>query len=189
MKPKTSYFVTTGNTSFELRLPETARDVTCAGYPTDQSIQDLVLDAVSHPIAYPELGLAILEDDLVAIALEEGVPRGPEIVRALVAWLLGRGLQAPQITVVLPSAGSAPLRAMQKELNEWEGLRIVQHLAKDTEQLEYVAAAETARRLVSSAVALTPSLVILASSVMASGLTHAVPLKTSSRASAARRVR
>ncbi|MFO0014133.1 MAG: hypothetical protein ACK553_15475 [Planctomycetota bacterium] len=160
MKPKTSYFVTTGNTSFELRLPETARDVTCAGYPTDQSIQDLVLDAVSHPIAYPELGLAILEDDLVAIALEEGVPRGPEIVRALVAWLLGRGLQAPQITVVLPSAGSAPLRAMQKELNEWEGLRIVQHLAKDTEQLEYVAAAETAdaiyiqRDLVEAAVVL-----------------------------------
>ena len=144
MNAKTNVSISTGNTTLELNLPNNTRDVVCAGPPTDQTVRDLILAAITQPIAFPELSLAILEDDRVAIALEEGVPRGPEIVRELVAWLVGRGLQPDQITVVLSATGEYPMIAMRRSLSDWEGLHIVQHAADDPEQLEYIAAAETA---------------------------------------------
>lgn len=144
MNAKTKVSLTAGNNHLEFHLPENARDLICAGSPTEQSLRDLVLDAVTHPIAFPELGLAILDDDHVAIAIEDGVPRGPEIVREVVAWLLGRGLQPEQITVVLSATGNIPMDAMRRALHDREGVRIVQHAANDPEQLEYIAAAESA---------------------------------------------
>ncbi|MCU0707420.1 MAG: lactate racemase domain-containing protein [Pirellula sp.] len=144
MNTKTTYSVTTGNSSIELQLPETTSDVSCAGPPTTQTIRDLVLDAIQHPIAYPELALAILDDDLVSIAVEDGVPRATEIVRELVEWLLSRQLKAEQITVVLSSSADTSYRAMLQAMEVYEGLRVVQHAAHDNERLEYIAAAETA---------------------------------------------
>lgn len=160
MNTRTKVSITAGTKSLEFNLPENARDVICAGSPTDQSVHDLVLDAITQPIAFPELGLAILDDDRVAIAIEDGVPRGPEIVQELVAWLLGRKLQPEQITVVLSGTGSIPLDAMRRALIDREGVRIVQHAPDDPEQLEYIAAAESAdaiyiqRDLVEAAVVL-----------------------------------
>jgi len=144
MKSKTTLSVTKGKTSIELRLPDATLDVSCAASSTDQPIREMVLEAIHHPIDYPELGLAILDDDRVSIAVEDGVPRAPEIVRELIDWLLTRGLQREQITVVLSATGQVPLQAMQRELEAWEGVRIVQHAAGDNEQLEYIAAAESA---------------------------------------------
>jgi hypothetical protein len=160
MNSKTNYSITAGNTRIELRLLETVFDPCCAGHPNPQPIEELVLDAVNHPIAFPELGLAILDDDQVAIAIEEGVPRGPEIVRELVVWLMERNLPAEQIYVVLSATGNRPLRAMQQELGAWPGIHIVQHVPGDSEKLEYVAAAQSAdpiyiqRDLVEAAVVL-----------------------------------
>ncbi|MFN6128940.1 MAG: hypothetical protein ACK6DC_04495 [Planctomycetota bacterium] len=144
MNAKTNVSVNAGNRSLEFQLPDSARDVHCAGEPTDQTLRDLVLHAVQQPLAFPELSLAILDDDRVAIAIEAGVPRGPEIVRELVVWLLNRSLPLEQITVVLSSSALDALQAMQQALIEWPTLRIVQHAANDQEQLEYIAAAETA---------------------------------------------
>jgi hypothetical protein len=144
MNTRTKVSITAGTKSLEFNLPENARDVICAGPPTDQPVRDMVLDAITHPIAFPELGLAILDDDRVAIAIEDGVPRGPEIVHELVAWLLGRGLHPEQITVVLSGTGSNPLNAMRRALSDREGVRVVQHAADDPEQLEYIAASESA---------------------------------------------
>ncbi len=160
MNATTTHLIHLADRQLELQLADHTREIRCAAVATERSIRDMVRDAVTDPLEFPDLGFAILEEDLVAIALEAGVPNSESIVYELVAWLLERNLRPEQITVVLAAREEAALQSMRQALQSTVGIRIVPHAPQDTERLEYVAASETAdpiyiqRDLVEAAVVL-----------------------------------
>jgi hypothetical protein len=144
MKTNATYTIALGQRSIDLHLPEPAREFQCAAAATKRSIRDWVHDVVTHPLEFPDLSLAILDDDHVAVAVEAGVPKSVELASEMVAWLHSKKLRPEQIAVVLSATESDSLSALQSALAPYEGLRILQHTPKDPEHLVYVAAAETA---------------------------------------------
>ncbi|MFN7625686.1 MAG: hypothetical protein ACK5PZ_02575, partial [Pirellula sp.] len=87
MNPNVKHAIRIGQKTHELTLPDNAVMLGYAGSPDPRAVGELLREAISAPIEFPELALAILEEDLVAIALEEAVPQGFEIVAELVQWL------------------------------------------------------------------------------------------------------
>lgn len=144
MNARVTFALPIGGKLVEFQIPDHARDIQCAGPATAKSIRDMVTEAVDHPLEFPELKRAILDDDLVAIAVEGGVPKAPQIVRALVDWLLTVVSKPEQITVVLGATDAPSLAAMERALLDHQGLRVVTHTPSDREHLEYIAAAESA---------------------------------------------
>jgi hypothetical protein len=144
MTTNTTHTVPCKDLQLELQLPKGAREIRCMASATSQTVRELVREAVTDPLEFPDLGLAILDDDHVAIAVEAGVPRAPDIVAELIAWLKERDLSPEQITVVLSAREPRALETMQQALAGVEGVRIAQHAPSNMEQLEYIAAAETA---------------------------------------------
>ena len=165
MKPNAKHAIRIGKKTYELALPDSAVTLGYAGNPDPRSVDELLRESLHAPIEFPELALAILDEDLVAIALEEAVPQGFEIVAELIQWLLERPLRGEQITVVLSSADRHAIdqarEAIERRSPGASGtVRIVQHVAANHEQLEYIAAAKSAdpiyiqRDLVEAAVVL-----------------------------------
>lgn len=165
MNPNVKHAIRIGQKTHELTLPDNAVMLGYAGSPDPRAVGELLREAISAPIEFPELALAILEEDLVAIALEEAVPQGFEIVAELVQWLLERPLRGEQITVVLSSADRHAIEQARDAIDRRSPggggvVRIVQHAASNHDQLEYIAAAKSAdpiyiqRDLVEAAVVL-----------------------------------
>ncbi|MFN7736740.1 MAG: hypothetical protein ACK5O8_11525 [Pirellula sp.] len=165
MNPNVKHAIRIGQKTHELTLPDNAVMLGYAGSPDPRAVGELLREAISAPIEFPELALAILEEDLVAIALEEAVPQGFEIVAELVQWLLERPLRGEQITVVLSSADRNAIEQARDAIDRRSPggggvVRIVQHAASNHDQLEYIAAAKSAdpiyiqRDLVEAAVVL-----------------------------------
>ena len=68
---------------------------------SEQSIEQLAHEAVSHPLGLPGLGGCFTEDDTVAIALGEGVVHQEEILPVLIDQLLVNGIKKENITLVV----------------------------------------------------------------------------------------
>lgn len=165
MNPNVKHAIRIGQKTHELILPDSAMTLGFAGNPDPRAIGELLRESISDPIEFPELALAILDEDLVAIALEEAVPQGFEIVAELIQWLLERPLRGEQITVVLSSADRHAIEQAREAIDRRSPgvggvVRIVQHAAASQDQLEYIAAAKSAdpiyiqRDLVEAAVVL-----------------------------------
>lgn len=165
MNSDVKHAIRIGQKTLELLLPDDAVTLGYAGIPDPRSVGELLRESLAAPIEFPELALAILDDDLVAIALEEGVPKGFEIAAELIQWLLERPLRAEQITVVLSSADRRTIEQAREAIDRRSPgaggcVRVVQHAATNHDQLEYIAAAKSAdpiyiqRDLVEAAVVL-----------------------------------
>ena len=79
---------------------------------SEQSVEQLAQDAVSHPLGLPGLGGCFTEDDTVAIALGEGVVHLDEILPVLIDQLLVNGVKKENVTIVVFGGKTSPERKM-----------------------------------------------------------------------------
>ena len=77
---------------------------------SEQSVEQLAQDAVSHPLGLPGLGGCFTEDDSVAIALGEGVVHLDEILPVLIDQLLVNGVKKENVTIVVFGGKTSPER-------------------------------------------------------------------------------
>ncbi|MBU6173763.1 MAG: hypothetical protein KGQ60_08150, partial [Planctomycetes bacterium] len=90
-----------GNLEIRLRLTPNVRIVSHGRKESKNQYAQMLQDTLENPIDFPSLMLAILEDDQIAIALEEGVPDGERIAAHLIEYLLQHGTRAENICLIL----------------------------------------------------------------------------------------
>lgn len=151
MTPANRYRTQFGNRSLELQLPDSTRTECSVGSPSSTPLRDLVRQALESPLEFPCVSAAILDEDAVAIAIEEGVPEAPAIVVEIVRWMLEQNFKPQQITVVLGSRDPALVAQVKLALAECSSedpqrtvVRMVEHDPNLSERLEYIAAAKSA---------------------------------------------
>lgn len=88
------------NKSVSLDVPSTCL-VVSNPVGSEQSIEQLVQEAVAHPLGLPGLANCFTADDAVAIALGEGVVHPDEILPVLIDQLLLNGIKKENITLVV----------------------------------------------------------------------------------------
>ena len=75
---------------------------------SEQSIEQLTQDAVSHPLGLPGLENCFTSDDKVAIALGDGVVHQDEILPVLIDQLLVNGVNKENVTIVVFGGKTVP---------------------------------------------------------------------------------
>jgi nickel-dependent lactate racemase len=146
MKQTTCFEPKIGRRILSLQLPDFASEVRVGGMPTEQSIDDMVASALDEPIEFPPLPLALIDDDHIAIAIEDGVPEANSIACALARYLVQHGTRQEMITIVLGSDNQDWRDRLVAELvgQEFCDIKVVKHEPTSQESHGYVGASETA---------------------------------------------
>jgi len=123
-------------------------DVVLADFPAPpgQPIADparVVATALSDPLDYPPLDRAAVLGDRIVLAVDDGVPRLPEVIAGVVRVLVDGPILPEDITVVLACnehgpADLAPAQLLDPDVAS--AIRIVHHDPRDRESLAYLAA-------------------------------------------------
>jgi hypothetical protein len=129
-----------------LKLPPHSIELRPNTIATDRTMQDWIESCLNEPLEFPPLPLAILDDDRIAIAVEDGVPEANAIVCALVRYLVQHGTPQTMITVVLGSDNQDWRDRLVAELvgQEFCDIKVVKHEPTSQESHGYVGASETA---------------------------------------------
>jgi nickel-dependent lactate racemase len=146
MKQTIALEVSVGCRKQNLVLPDYASELRLGGNPSELPIESLVDRALEEPLEFPPLPLALIDDDHVAIAVEEGVPCANTITRAVVAYLIAHGTSQSRICVVLGADSTQWLADMKRELADsgMSNVRVVKHEPTNQESHGYVGASESA---------------------------------------------
>ena len=146
MKNLTCYEPRIGMRDLRLQLPEHATELRVSGEPTDQPIADLIAKAFDEPIEFPPLALALIDDDHIAIAIEDGVPEANTIACAVIRYLVQHGTRQEMITIVLGSDNQDWRDRLAAELQSQElgGIKVVKHEPTQHDSHGYIAASESA---------------------------------------------
>jgi nickel-dependent lactate racemase len=94
-----------------------------------------VVNALAQPLEYPPLSAGIVPGDRVAIALDEGVPCTPEIVRGIVQSLRRSGVENDGISVVTCDAETCRLCRDNLGAHGENGIAFVVHNPDDEREL------------------------------------------------------
>jgi nickel-dependent lactate racemase len=116
------------------------------GNPSGPPLADLraaVSEAIASPLEYPPLGRAITPADRVVLALEDALPRAPEIVAAVIDCLVGGGVDPAGLTVLQTAGDTAhgapdPRRALPVSLRDQ--VTLATHDPGDRDRMTYLAA-------------------------------------------------
>ncbi len=135
-----------GVRSLNLHLPENATELRVSGIRTDKPIAELIAGAFDEPIEFPPLPLALIDDDHIAIAIEDGVPEANRIVSAAVRYLVQHGTRQEMIAVVLGSDNQDWRDRLLEELQAQElgDIKVVKHEPTHHDSHGYIAASESA---------------------------------------------
>ena len=146
MKNLTCYEPRIGMRDLRLQLPEHATELRVSGESTDQPIADLIAKAFDEPIEFPPLALALMDDDHIAIAIEDGVPEANTIACAVIRYLVQHGTRQEMITIVLGSDNQDWRDRLAAELQSRElgGIKVVKHEPTQHDSHGYIAASESA---------------------------------------------
>jgi nickel-dependent lactate racemase len=146
MKQSTCYEPKIGSRTLSFHAPDHAAELRVATHPSEHSVDELLAQTLDAPLEFPPLPLALIEDDHVAIAVEEGVPEANTIVCALVRYLIQHGTQPKQITIVLGADNSEWRSRLQNQLTSLElgDIRVVKHEPTNQESHGYVGASMSA---------------------------------------------
>lgn len=109
--------------------------------PRGQPLDDpaaAVAAALDDPIEFPPLARAIVPGDLVALAVEPGLPQAANIIAAVVHSLIGAGVSASDIAVVIAPGETAADENLQEQLPA-ELKRQVQWLKHDSSDRDSLA--------------------------------------------------
>ncbi len=146
MKNLVSYEPRIGTRNLALHLPEDVSELRVSGMATDQPIVKLIAKAFDEPIDFPPLPLALIDDDHIAIAIEDGVPDANAIACAVVRYLVEHGTRQEMITVVLGSDNQDWRDRLVDVLKnqELDGVKVVKHEPTHHDSHGYIAASATA---------------------------------------------
>lgn len=135
-----------GSLLIKLSIPENAVEWSHGRASSRSDYRRMLQEQLESPIDFPPLMLAIIPDDHIAIALEEGVPDGIEIACELIRYLVEHGCANEKLTWVLGSKSTSFLRSAEEALAAFglSSIPIVLHDSQDQESHAYVAASETA---------------------------------------------
>lgn len=101
-------------------------------------LKDAVFSALSQPLDFPAVELAIVPGDRVVLAADPTVPRLAEVIAQVIAYFQSHGVQAEQFSVVLASHAEFDVETFAKRLPT--DLAIEVHDADDQTKVAYVAA-------------------------------------------------
>ena len=135
-----------GTRKLSLQLPESVSELRVSGTPTDRSIADLIANTLEDPIEFPPLALALIDDDHITIAIEDGVPEANAIACAVTQYLVQHGTRQEMITIVLGSDNQdwrdRLIEALRvQELGE---VKVVKHEPTHHDSHGYIAASASA---------------------------------------------
>lgn len=135
-----------GDRRLTLQFPDNAIELRVSGMPTDESLSDLIAKAFDEPIEFPPLPLALIDDDHIAIAIEDGVPEANGIALAVVRYLIEHGTRQEMITIVLGSDNQDWRDRLVSELmaHEFGSIKVVKHEPTHHDSHGYIAASESA---------------------------------------------
>jgi len=135
-----------GNLEIRLRLAPKVRIVSHGRKESKTRYAQMLQDTLENPIDFPSLMLAILEDDQIAIALEEGVPDGERIAAYLIEYLLQHGTRSENICLILAGRDGRSQKLAEAAIRHLSlpAIRIVCHDPNEIDSHAYVAASETA---------------------------------------------
>ncbi len=109
---------------------------------SSKDVYSRVLSALEHPHGFPSLRKAIVPGDSVVLALGSGIPEPMIVLQAIISVLQGAGVETKSISVLAESDfANAIIDAIPP------GLTIIRHDPEDREQLAYLAATSTERRV------------------------------------------
>jgi nickel-dependent lactate racemase len=94
-----------------------------------------VMNALAQPLEYPPLSAGIVPGDRVAVALDEDVPCGPEIVRGIVQSLRRAGVDNDGISIVTRDAETGRLCRADLATHGEDGIAFVEHDPDDEREL------------------------------------------------------
>ena len=117
-----------------------------SGIATEKQIGELIAKAFDEPIDFPPLPLALIDDDHIAIAIEDGVPDANRIACAAVRYLVEHGTRQEMITVVLGSDNQDWRDRLVDDLKsqELDGIKVVKHEPTHHDSHGYIAASASA---------------------------------------------
>lgn len=146
MKNLVSYEPRIGTRNLALQLPENVSELRVSGIATAQPIVELIASAFDEPIDFPPLPLALIDDDHIAIAIEDGVPDANTIACAVVRYLVEHGTRQEMITVVLGTDNQDWRDRLVDELKgqNLDGVKVVKHEPTHHDSHGYIAASASA---------------------------------------------
>jgi nickel-dependent lactate racemase len=146
MKNIVSYEPRIGTRKLALQLPENVIELRVSGIAAEQPISELIAKAFDEPIDFPPLPLALIDDDHIAIAIEDGVPDANTIACAVVRYLVDHGTEQEMITVVLGSDNQDWRDRLVEALKnqELDGVKVVKHEPTHHDSHGYIAASASA---------------------------------------------
>ncbi len=100
-------------------------------------LKQAVFGALSAPIEFPAVELAIVPGDRVVLAADPTVPRLDEVVAQVIAYFESHGVQAEQFSLVLAGHSKIDASTLSARL---PSLSVEIHDADDTAKVAYVAA-------------------------------------------------
>ena len=111
---------------------------------------EATMAALAEPLDYPPLAKCATPGDRVVLALDRGVPRAAEVTAAVVRALVGSGVDADGISILLPQQegkieSGDPCRLVDEGIRE--RIQVLVHEPDDRRQLAYLAADESAEAI------------------------------------------
>jgi len=146
MKNQSLYEPKIGSRKLSLSLPENVTELKVSGVPTEDSIEVLIARAFEEPLEFPPLQLALIDDDHIAIAIEDGLPEANTIACAIVRYLVQHGTRQEMITIVLGSDSQDWRDRLVAELHSIEmgNIKVVKHEPTHHDSHGYIAASASA---------------------------------------------
>ncbi|MCY2985264.1 MAG: lactate racemase domain-containing protein [Planctomycetota bacterium] len=146
MKNLAAYEPRIGTRNLVLQLPENVSELRVSGIAAEQPIDELITKAFDEPIDFPPLPLALIDDDHIAIAIEDGVPDANAIACAVVRYLVEHGTRQEMIIVVLGSDNQDWRDRLVDDLKhqELDGVKVIKHEPTHHDSHGYIAASASA---------------------------------------------
>ena len=112
--------------------------------PAANDLEKLIAEQLTNPLEYPPLMASIIDDDHIAIGLEDGVPDGPAIAAEVIRFLIKHDVSHERITLVLGSTHRGKLDAVQSELQRRSipDIQLLLHDPSNHDSHAYVAASK-----------------------------------------------
>jgi nickel-dependent lactate racemase len=128
--------------ALELDLPAD-RLVACCGAPVERAVRDVsaaTTAALESPLAFPPLSRAVVPGDHVVVAFDRDVPRGRDVVAAIIQYLVAHGLNSADITVLTAARQNETESLREALLPEYRGECIIEvHNPDVRDRLSYLA--------------------------------------------------
>ncbi len=130
----------------EIPDPNVVRTQRDSEAPAIADVAAAVRQALESPYHFPALRLALTPDDHVAIAVDEHLPRLPELLVPLLEHISSAGVSAEAITLVCQAPSTGQAWAMDLP-DEYQDMHIEVHQPAERRKLSYLAATRQGRRI------------------------------------------